>query len=385
MAGPLFDIFSKEQGAGGNSSPEFVCANITLFGQPGSVLGTPQPFLTTSVNGIRVGVTAVVGEAVWERTFPGGVGTELEYGYEPPAEALARVLGEMEAEDSTPDLMVLLSHCDVDNSRRLAEQFPQFDIVVTAGGPEDGHREPESIGDAWLLQVGGKGKHAGVVGIFPDDPETPLRFELVEIDAERFQRSPAIHELMRAYQERVEERYGELTEDELTSPNGAEFVGAETCGTCHTKAYAVWSETPHAKHAYQGLIDGREGETDPIPRNHDPECLCCHTTGWDPQLALRFESGFVDTSSTPELMNQGCENCHGAGSLHVDLEQAVRDGGSVTEDVIAWRRQMHRTKDEARTNLCTRCHDYENSPKFDSAEKPFDTYWWPRVQHLGKD
>ena len=383
-AGKLFEIFNVEQG-GGDTSPEFVCANVALFGERG-IVETPVEYQVVPVGGIQVGVTAVVGEAVWERLYPGGLSSELaEYAYEPPAAALERVLPLFTDGGDEPDVMVLLSHCDLDESRQLAEQYPQFDIIVTARGPEDPLNEPESVGSTWILQVGRKGKHAGVVGIYPDDAVTPFRYELVEIGADHFEQAPEIHELMREYQQRLEQEYASLTQHESPTPNGARFVGAETCGTCHTKAYAIWSETRHAVNAYPGLIQGREGETDWIPRNHDPECLCCHTTGWDPQRATRYESGFVDASTTPHLAGQQCENCHGAGSLHVEFEEAVRAGGTVNEEVVDARRNLQITKDWARENLCVNCHDYDNSPTFDGDSKPFDTYWWPRVQHSGKD
>ena len=57
----------------------------------------------------------------------------------------------------------------------------------------------------------------------------------------------------------------------------------------------------------------------------------------------------------------------------------------MTEDVVAARRELQITKEWARENLCVRCHDYDNSPTFDTDAKPFDTYWWPKVAHQGKD
>jgi Cytochrome c554 and c-prime len=378
-AGTLFDIAVNAEGG---TSPEFICANVALFGERG-IVEVPRESVVIPVGMMQVGVTAVVGESVWKRL---GLSTDqIDYAYEPPAAALERVLSEMASADDPPDVLVLLSHCDVDESRELAGQFPQFNIIVTAGGPEDGRLEPEPIGDAWMIQVGRKGKHVGVVGVYPDDPSTKFRFELVDVDRDRFQQSPEIQELMRAYQQRLEQEYAGLQETEFPAPNGAHYVGAESCSECHTRAYAVWIQTRHALNSYESLGRGREGETDWIPRIHDPECLCCHTTGWDPQRAERYESGFVDESTTPHLKGQQCENCHGAGSRHVELEQAVRAGGPVSDEVVSARQELQITKDRARTNLCVNCHDLDNSPTFDTDEKPFDTYWWPKVQHVGKD
>ena len=57
-------------------------------------------------------------------------------------------------------------------------------------------------------------------------------------------------------------------------------------------------------------------------RTRDPECITCHATGWDPQQFARYDAAFVDMESTPQLAGSQCENCHGPGSTHVELEQA---------------------------------------------------------------
>ena len=51
-----------------------------------------------------------------------------------------------------------------------------------------------------------------------------------------------------------------------------------------TKAYEVWSKTPHA-HATDSLVKPPNSRGN-IARHFDPECLSCHVTGWDPQQLI---------------------------------------------------------------------------------------------------
>jgi hypothetical protein len=384
-ADKLFEIYSGEQGSG-NTSPEFLAANVTLYGQ--REVGTPLEWKAVEVGGVKVAVTSVVGKTVWRRLFGESAGVEqTNFSFEEPAAAVARVLPLMQA--AQPSLRVLLSHAEAAESRELAQQFPDFDVIVTAGGYEDGKLEPESIGKTLLLQVGQKGKHAGVLGIFPEGPEPRLRFELVDLDKDRFASSREIHALMEQYVGSLATERPDLTEPEFDHPRGAEYeyVGAETCGTCHKKAWAVWSNTRHS-HAYESLATGgqRAKESNYIDRSFDAECLCCHTTGWDPQQAWRYRTGFVDLQTTPHLAGQQCENCHGPGSRHVELEQAWgQGGGAVTDELTAARKELQIQKESARTGLCVKCHDHDNSPTFDTPDKPFETQWWQKIAHPGKD
>ncbi|MBL8852161.1 MAG: hypothetical protein JNG89_20985, partial [Planctomycetaceae bacterium] len=177
----LYTLFSDEQGRS-ETRPKFLCANLTLFEErtDAYMLEIPEQFRVVTVGGLKIAVAAVVGDDAWSRVFPGGLTVaDTLYAFEPPASALHRVIPLMQAEQ--PDLMVLLSHCGVDATRDLAAQFQKFDLVVTAGGPEDGHRDPAMVGEAPILEVGQKGKAAGVVGIFPG-AEQKLRYELVELN-----------------------------------------------------------------------------------------------------------------------------------------------------------------------------------------------------------
>jgi hypothetical protein len=132
------------------------------------------------------------------------------------------------------------------------------------------------------------------------------------------------------------------------------------------------------------LITGREGTPNPIPRVHDPECLACHTTGWETQQMYRYDSGFVSIEKTPHLKGQQCENCHGPAAHHNELEaQWKKDPKSVKKaELDASRHRLHRTVEEAKNTLCYRCHDLDNDPNFRSETFP---EYWGQVEHHGKD
>lgn len=380
-ADQLFTLFSDEQGKG-EPRPKFVCANLTLFEERTDqyALEIPEQFRLVEIGGLKVGVTAIVGEEAWNRVFPGGLTVaDTLYAFEPPATALQRVIPLLQAEQ--PDLLILLSHTSTEASRTLVEQFPVFDAVVTAGGPEDGRREPGRDGKTLILEVGQKGKTAGVLGVFPD-ADQKLRFQLVELSRKHFAHAPQIHELLQQYVQRLDERHPELQEPLGAHPTGAEYVGADACAECHQDAYDVWKESKHS-HSFESLSIGRaDAEDDTIftARIHDPECITCHAVGWDPLQFARYDSAFVDTDSTPRLAGTQCENCHGPASRHVAEEQAVAAGGNPTAELLKERAALHIDVEWSRVNLCVTCHDLDNSPRFDTEEKPFDD-WWAEIAH----
>src|SRR5690606_26483185 len=161
--------------------------NIVLFGAPD--LGTPVNHRVVDVNGTKIGITAILGESYADEVLPRTTAeTDPPIRVVDPAEALPGALEALKAEQ--PDLLVLLSHAKLADSRELATKFPQFDLILSAGGPEDPDGKPEMIGKTMLVTVGAKGKYTGVVGYYPDSAQEKLRFELVNLDNVRFQDSP---------------------------------------------------------------------------------------------------------------------------------------------------------------------------------------------------
>lgn len=350
----------------------FLSANTTIFGT--KELGTPSETKVFEVGDLKVGVTSVVGKSNRDELELAGVTRDPnELLIQEAREVLPAALEKLKAE--SPDLLVLLSAGTIEESKALAQEFPDFNIVVTSGSVEDPKSDAVYIGKTLLVQVGKKGKNAAVVGVYPDNQ---FKYAVLALTKDQFPEDPAMHELMADYQNRLRENWAELSAQRIADPDGRQFIGAESCKECHTYAYGVWSESKHA-HALDSLVKGRPGtEQSWVNRTWDPECLACHTTGWEPQKALRYQSGFVDLETTPHLAGQQCENCHGPGSVHASLEKEWKRGTPVSPEMKDARDAMRLTLTRAKSEVCLRCHDGDNSPNFD-----FDKYW-PKVNHTGR-
>lgn len=350
-------------------SVSFVSANVTLFGSP--EIGTPIRSKVLTLGNRKVGVTSVLGASFRKEVVPEGANVDITI--DDPAAVLPDVLKKLQ--EQKPDLLVLLSHGTLAEGKALAKQFPQFEVVLSSGGSEEPEFDnPQKIGQTLFVQVGHKGKFTGVVGFFPEDSQNRLRYELIKLTEDRFQDSQKMVEHMRLYQDLLKDSALAETEPPIKHSSGAKFVGSKVCGECHAKAFAVWEKSGHA-HAYDSLIKGRpELKQRWVSRIYDPECLACHTTGWHAQDVLRYTSGFESKEKTPHLLHNGCENCHGPGSRHIQLIEA--------DDKDAANKEVRLTLAEAKKNLCVTCHDLDNDPKFNAAS--FDAKW-AKVKHVGRD
>jgi hypothetical protein len=177
-----------------------------------------------------------------------------------------------------------------------------------------------------------------------------------------------------SYQQRLEDMgLTGLGVNPVKHPSGLEFVGSQACQDCHDSIYEKWLSTPHS-HATESIAF--PGERSEIPRHHDPECLSCHVTGWDPQGYFPYRSGYLDYEKSKHLHGNGCENCHGPGSGHVAAENG--EGDYTEQQQLALRQGMVLPLDKAR-DLCLECHDLDNDPDFQD-EEAFDAYW-EQVEH----
>ncbi|MBL4885854.1 MAG: hypothetical protein JKY95_15155 [Planctomycetaceae bacterium] len=355
----------------------FVSANVVFYNTPD--LDTPARFRIIEIDGVKIGVTSVLGKKFSSQIFPQGNNSANELlKIEDPIKSLQPAVAELKKANC--ELLVLLSHCPRDETMSILNAVPEFDLCLTAGGPEDPSGVPETVGNTLVLEAGRKGKYAGVLGYYPDNAKQRFQYELVDLDKNRFSRIQAMEDHMSFYQDMLREQQIVESEPAVAHPSGNKYVGTEKCGLCHTKAFAQFKTTKHS-HATRTLKQGAENytETEWISRLHDPECLSCHVVGWNPQEVFRYESGYLNMNKTPHLVGQGCENCHGPGSHHVEMENVFKQTGKSTDDIVQARNSMKLDLVTAEKQVCQKCHDYENSPKFDFAK------YWAKTIHRGKD
>ena len=345
----------------GDKPTPFVSANVGLLGLDANI--TPR-YRVVDIGGLRVGITGVLGEKEAAQITNDAVEVR------PAATALVEVAEALKKAGCSHQ--ILLSWATAEETKSLAAKFPQFDIVVTAGGADEPPAQLPTLpgGKARLVELGHKGMFAVAIGLYADK-STPPRSQRVPLDA-RWGESPDMIKLLGAYQGQLESLgLTGLGLVPIRHPTGRRFAGSAACADCHQAAFDVWADSAHAK-ALTTL------EEQSPRRDGDPECLSCHVVGWAPQRFEPFEGGFAGMATTPHLAHQGCENCHGPAAAHAAVERGdVR--ASVTErdrlrTEIVLSLDTPEGKQKA-VNNCLECHDLDNSPQFD-----FDTYW-PQVEH----
>jgi hypothetical protein len=343
----------------------FVSANVVVY---------EESFLETlkvlSIGDRKIGVTAFLG--VEESKQVQNVDVSLVDPVEPVAKA-ARQMEELGVR-----FKVLIAHASLEESAQVAKAVPKFDLVITSGGFGEPTYKPEAIEGtpSQMVQVGVKGMHAGLIGLY-DDPNQPLRYQRIAL-TDQFPDSQRITELFQRYQEELQlTGLDGLGLRPLMHSSNRRFVGSDKCGECHTKAFEIWKGTPHS-HATDSIV--HPPERSEIARHFDPECLSCHVTGWNPQKHYPYTSGFVGLEVSRHLVGNGCENCHGPGAEH----SAAEEGASPADPTMLTRlrEEMRLPLDRAR-DKCLECHDLDNSPDFHQ-DGAFEKYW-NQVKHYGKD
>jgi hypothetical protein len=342
--------------------------------------GFSKPFKVVSAGGMKIGVTSVLGAKEVARSE-----NLKDYKFLPPTQAIPQVVPELLK--AKCDHLVLLVNGSPDEAKDLAVKYKDFgfDWILTTQGAEVPPKEPATIQGtkAHLIEVGEKAEYAVVVGLYKNGSPS-FRYQRVPLD-HRFADAKEITDIQVEYQKTLQNLgLDGLGLKPVPHQSGRKYVGSKTCEDCHTHAAEVFNKTPHAS-ATETLVSG----TSP-PRIYDPECLSCHVTGWEPQKQIPFESGYLSLKDTPNLIGNGCENCHGPAAKHAAVENGQVQVADKERQQLREALQLKIVKNEGNkkdqvykeggvVDMCMKCHDLDNSPDFD-----FQAYW-PKVKHVGKD
>lgn len=238
------------------------------------------------------------------------------------------------------NLIVLLSHAPLEESREIAKCFPEIGLIITGHNIEEPKDAITYVQNTPIVSPGMGGRYIGIAkyGVNKKTIERKS-VEVVPLD-HSYPESPEMILLLQEYQSILEEEDLLNKIPQAPLPNGLVYTGSFACSVCHKIIYDHWFKTTHGT-AYNTLVD--DGH------QYDPECIQCHTTGYGDV------TGFLNDEKNQNLIHVGCESCHGPGNKH---RENVNDTYGSTGEAT-----------------CLACHDSEHSPKFQFNE------YWKRIAH----
>lgn len=341
--------------------------------QAGPVPGVPYLLGAMTISGRpRVGYLGLVGESVMKEC----AAKNFDVKFAPPQEALTQSLKGFLA--AGPEVRVLLLQGTSEEAAAIVKNNPKvFHVVLCRNDASDGVAPLLPIkheAGSWIVMVGHKGRTVGVVAYRRGKPLEYRLEELVEeLELPDDKTNPA-REIMKEYVWGVYRNNYLREVSKISHPHQLEpdlkdavFVGSGKCRECHPQAHGQWSASNHS-HAWDNLVkNGRpiaevkqkDMPTKYIGRQFDPDCASCHVTGFG------YKGGFEDEVKTPLLLGNGCENCHGPGSLHA---------GQPSNPV--YRKPMFLSMEDKDKvgRMCMKCHDLDNDPHFDISK-------WEKIKH----
>ena len=144
-----------------------------------------------------------------------------------------------------------------------------------------------------------------------------------------------------------------------TDPSGSQYVGSDTCGTCHDEIYKGFMASPHSATTKESsMTHGAHG------------CEFCHGPG-----SAHVEGGgdkskiFRFTEAKPDEISRRCLTCHEA---RVEQRQFMRSAHNENGISCTSCHTIHHAKKEyllpsKQTDLCFTCHAEQRA----DFEKPF--------------
>ena len=297
-------------------------ANLYWHGKP-----LFKPYIIKELDGIKVAVIGLLNPELIKRLDNQKIkGIEVK-SYE---DTLNKVLADIKTQNV--DLIILLSHAGDAFDRQVASKFPQINFIVS-GHSEKLFEQPVVVGKTALLQAEHYAHYIGVLDInYLGAGKFSYKNKMIKLENVAVIEDAA--KIYQKYLDATDALVDSLSKTvSLQQKNYQAVPKSSDCGSCHFDEYNHWSRTPHA---FAWSVIQEDGRTS------DVSCISCHTT-W-----FGKKGGFLNTTSTPQLVNVGCVSCH------VDFKGHP---------------QQKKTMEPVKESTCIECHDRPNSPDFN-----FETY-----------
>jgi hypothetical protein len=385
---PLFDAMAETLN---HPSPKILSANLDRDGQGAVYAATVGDWEVVKSKqreqAPKVGVVGIAGKTLENKD------TTVQFKKDTPDILVKDLLA---AKAKGADLFVVLYQGSVKDATKCAtycrEQrqknamVPRIDIILCLADNQLAPAMPTIVGDTQIITVGHKGQYIGAMGVFrSNNPQKAfeLKYQLVHLEPDFAtpagqERTNELNQLMEQYAKEVKDnnylaKYKQVDHEYQINFPKAQYEGSAACQSCHPHAFKVWQNSKHFN-AYTTLVNKKN----PSLRQYDGECVKCHTTGFG------YKTGFENENNPPpavmDLKGVGCESCHGTASLHVAKPRDIQ----VREALNKWKFRgqgvqaaaAHQQRMNHIGDMCQKCHDIENDPKFNIA-----TYW-PQVEHM---
>ncbi len=275
------------------------------------------------------------------------------------------------------DLVVVLAFLTPEEIYKLARQYPEVDVFLGGLTPVSSApfevAGPRAAPRTIVSYLGDQGCTLARLTVQRSENGPPLAQGSAKLLDEDVEQDPSFIGLLSEFTAALSGTPLPGSDQDPKMPCTSSFVGSEVCKVCHIKQFYDWQETAHAG-AYVTLI--QKGQ------NKNPECLRCHTTGYDlpwgfdPAREAQKPPKDEETPKRPyrqdPLKGVGCECCHGGARHHLGL--AMKDRFAAT------RTPLLRPK-PAREN-CIRCHTARRPCHDPAKPEPYErTEYFEMIKH----
>jgi 2',3'-cyclic-nucleotide 2'-phosphodiesterase (5'-nucleotidase family) len=162
-----------------------------------------QEYIIKTFGRLRIGITGTIHPGFYRYL---NIESQKSFIFIEQISALRKILGELR---SKCDYLILLSHSGYENDLKLAEQFPQIDLIV-GGHSQTLLSEEEKRGFTCIVQAGENGYRLGILSLrFEENKLVECKNKLILLDSETGN-NPRMMELIQSYHQELSEKKREI-------------------------------------------------------------------------------------------------------------------------------------------------------------------------------